>query len=85
MFIINAEGIVQKGAMAAKVNRIIAILQGALFFFFFYLGCWWWWLLFEIEQVSGVPHNVPRNDHNTIYIGQKMTPSQKSLCVFSCQ
>lgn len=37
MAITNAEGMAQRGAMAAKVYCNIAVLQG-LFFFFFTLG-----------------------------------------------
>lgn len=95
MLIINAESIVQKGAMSAKVNCIIAILQGA-FFFFFTLGggggggggsggcCCCSLKLSKLMEFQTM-YLVPNNDHNTMYIGQRMTPSQRSLCIFSSQ
>ena len=57
MLIINAEGIVQEGAMALTVNCIIAVPKGA----FLNLEL----LLFEIEQVNGVP---------TMYLGMIILP-----------
>lgn len=66
MLIMNAEGIVQKETMAAKINCIIATLKG------FFLPV----LFSEIRQINGISNSVPNNDHNTIYTGQRMIPTQ---------